>query len=177
MEDEGEEVVVTGTRLRDEDEASGGGGGDWGGGWAWVSFYSTPGGAGADGFDFGAGGGGTLVAAPEEQPSEEEPPPEEEGEEVVVTAPAPPTEEAFVTGVALTDWAWDNVAGDFRVTLDGDVAKLEFYDVLTGEHVEYVHSPEGQFWTEEPFDVESYERDPSFFQAPAYEEPIPVDWL
>ncbi len=85
MEDEGEEVVVTGTRLRDENEASGGSG------WAWASFYSTPGGAGADGFDFGGGGGvpTVVVTAPEEDPAEE-PPPEEEGEEVIVTAPAPP---------------------------------------------------------------------------------------
>ncbi len=175
MEDEGEEVVVTGTRLRDEDEASGGGGGaDWG----WASFYSGSGGFGTDGFDFGGGGSidTVVVTAPAEQPAEEEPPAEEEGEEVVVTAPAPPTDEALVTGLRLTQWAHENVVGDFRVTLDGNTARIEIYDVLTEQHVVYVESPDGNLLTHEEFDLDSYERDPSFFQAPVF-DPIPVDWL
>lgn len=172
MEDEndGGEIVVTAPRLRESD-ASSGGGGDWG----WVSFYSTSGGFGADSFDFGGGGGSgdIVVTAPEEEPAEEDTPPEDE---IVVTAPEPPTDEALEAGVVLTDWAWDNVGGDFRVTLDGDAARLEFYDLLTGEHVVFSHSPIGSGWTGQPFDVDSFEHDPSFFQAPAYGTEH-LDWL
>lgn len=62
------------------------------------------------------------------------------------------------------------------MTLDGDTARLEFLDVQTGEHVVFDQFSIGSGWTEERFDVDSHQRDPSFPQALAY-EPVPVDRL
>lgn len=163
MEDESDfgEVVVTGKRQVEDSS---------GGDWAWALFHSTSDGAGSDSFDFGGSGGGPSTTP-------EEPPAEEEGEEVIVTAPEQVTEEAFETAQELREWAENNIGGAYRITVEGDTVTIEVYDVLSGLHGTYFQSSEGHFSTTEPFDVESYQPDPSFTPTPNYGPPDPEVWF